>query len=249
MADYRSFRNEYSKGIATSLGVRGKNHVYPDIAFGLPVEAGKRPITERAAKRVVGVNPMAYYDPRSWPKNDPKVYGSYIRKLADAILWLMGKGHQVVLFSSDRMDSRAIDDVEHLVREAWVGTTSPLLERAAIDSVDALMSRLNEMDAVVATRLHSLLLSSLLKKPLLAISPQKKVEVLMHSLGQREFVINIRRFTQEEFREQFTLLESRRDAVATEIGERVSRFRDELGAQFRRVLTHPKESPNDARTA
>jgi len=243
MADYRSFRDGYSKEIAISLGVKGKNHVFPDIAFGLPVDARKRCITERSVKMVVGVNPMAYYDPRCWPKNDPEVYRSYIRKLADTTSWLMGKGHKVVLFSSDRMDSCAIADVEHLVRDGWVGTRSPLMERAAIASLDALILKLNDVDAVVATRLHSLLLSSLLQKPVLAISPQKKVEALMDSLGQKEFVIDIRQFTLEEFQAKFTLLEGCRETIATEIGERVSRFREELGVQFQKVLAYSNKLP------
>ena len=59
------------------------------------------------------------------------------------------------------------------------------------------------VDVVVATRLHSLLLSQLAGTPTTAISPERKVDVLMKAMEQDAFTLDIDAFTLLDFRRVF----------------------------------------------
>ena len=47
---------------------------------------------------MVGIGPMAYFDPRVWPENDSAIYMGYVRKLAEFVTWLIRHEYKVVFF-------------------------------------------------------------------------------------------------------------------------------------------------------
>lgn len=234
LADYRSFRNESSKEMVEKIGVRGENRIFPDIAFGLPINITVRGDTGvgKSGRMIVGINPMAYYDPRCWPKSNENVYRNYIKKLASIGLWLCKRNYAVLWFSSAIMDNKVIEDIKKILEQELSSEAAHHFFHPQITTIDELLHQLSTMEVVVATRLHSLLLSSLLNKPLIAISPHPKVDFLMESLGQSEYKLDINTFDMDSFQDLFLLLESNRETVVRQIGEKITEYRGELDRQF-----------------
>jgi polysaccharide pyruvyl transferase WcaK-like protein len=61
-----------------------------------------------------------------------------------------------------------------------------------------LVAALQDADVVVASRLHSLILALLVRKPSVAISFDPKVDWLMEDLEQTDLLLNIRDFAADE---------------------------------------------------
>lgn len=236
MASYRSFRNEDSKELVERIGVKGKNLVVPDIAFSLPVVISREGNTDRNNRPVVGVNPMAYCDPRTWPESDSEKYATYIGKLSSVVTWLLEKDYKVLLFSSDSMDKNVIKDVRQLVDEKGYKYEQNQISEAEIWSVTDLLSNISKMEMVIGTRLHSLLLSALMFKPLLALSPHPKVDSLMAGLGLSEYSFDINGFHLEAFQEKFVLLEGKREKVSEQIKNCIVDYQNKLDKQYQQVF-------------
>lgn len=235
LSNYRSFRNNKSRELVESIGVRGDNLVFPDLAYSLSVEKGLELGHFAASGRIIGINPMAYYDPRCWPKHDSTVYRTYINKLAAIVSRLLSKDYSVLLFSSDRMDGKVIEDITEIMRANGDYIPSRV-HHPEISSIHELLSAISLTEAVVATRLHSLLLSSLLYKPLIALSPQPKVDYLMEGLGQNEYCLDINKFDPTLFENLFAKIQANKDVISTVLKERVTKFRCALEQQYERLF-------------
>jgi polysaccharide pyruvyl transferase WcaK-like protein len=232
LAYYRSFRNERSKDLIESIGVLGENLVVPDIAFSLPVVLKKDASPPRNGSPVIGINPMAYYDPRYWHKKNENIYINYINKMTILASWLMSRSYTVILFSSALMDRNAIEDVKKSVLSIGGKFQENQLLVPNIDSVEDLMSNISLMDYVIASRLHSLVLSLLMHKPIFAISPHHKVDSLTDNLGLREYSIDINTIDIESFKHKFISFENMRDHIAISIKSKVYQYKERLERQY-----------------
>lgn len=68
--------------------VRRHDHVYPDLAFALPV-----PPVGRGDPLTVGVGVMAYYGTNDDRKQADEIHASYIEKMKRFVRWLADSGH------------------------------------------------------------------------------------------------------------------------------------------------------------
>ena len=82
MADYASFRDEESRALVRQIGFGGRSQVVRDSVYSLesPVLEGSRGCRGRD-RRLVGLAPMPYCDPRVFPEKDQAVYDEFIGKL------------------------------------------------------------------------------------------------------------------------------------------------------------------------
>jgi polysaccharide pyruvyl transferase WcaK-like protein len=240
-ADYRSFRDERSRQFMAERGFFRDDPIYPDLAHSLPVAdylAGPRrefPSPEFTG-RIVGLGPMAYYDPRVWPYKDQSVYMDYLQKLVEFSAWLVGRGYRILLFPGEAVHDRdVIQDFLQLAaaRRLRLGEElcAPLIE-----SVDELMHNLAGVDLVVASRFHGVLLPMLLDKPILSTSYHPKVDELMKDTGQADYCLSIASFSVAELQERFTRLETNREIVSTQIHRRIEEYRQALEEQYDHIF-------------
>src|SRR5262249_37674380 len=132
---YVSLRDPRSAEIVAALGHARPRPVFPDLAYGLPIRRARASSPRHGRVRVVGVHPIAAFDPRVWPVKDRSKYLAYLGKLAEFTCWLLDGGVEVRLFSSQaKMDRTAIADLENLLG-AHAARGRGRLARARIENV------------------------------------------------------------------------------------------------------------------
>jgi polysaccharide pyruvyl transferase WcaK-like protein len=195
LADYRSFRDDDSQELVRSLGVKSKTHVYPDPAYALEVADQLRSACRSRATPIVGLNPIGFCDPRIWPRQDQSLYNAYLEKLTRFSVWLLEQGYTLRVFTTETsVDRRAIEDLK-----------GRLLSRRSPESVRAIfpgaslglkevLHEMSEFDFIVTSKFHGVIFSHVLRKPVIALSYHRKMDVAMRAVGQGHFSADIERF-------------------------------------------------------
>jgi polysaccharide pyruvyl transferase WcaK-like protein len=237
LADYRSFRDKKSRDLAESIGVAGISHVFPDLAYSLPHVSEPRHSTISEKRLAVGISPITYMKAGVWARTDNSTYQTYISKLAEMVVWLVDRNYKIVFFQSQaRMDTVAIQDVRDALANMGHGDLEGSTTAPRITTVEELSSAILGMDLVVASRFHSVLISSLLFKPVVALSFDVKVDSLMESLCLSQYVLDIAKFSLEQLSERFSNLEASREAIGFDLTEKVKQFQHALEDQYSMIL-------------
>ncbi len=219
------------------MGVRGQNRTFPDLAFGLEIQ-NKLGGAVQQEKRVVGVSPMAYCDPRFWPIQDLSVYQTYLKRLAAFVSWLLRNGYEVVLFPTQiRMDRTAIEELKASVLEDVPLSLHDRLTNRELRTVEECLALLPQLGMVVTSRLHGVILSFLSGTPVLALSPASKIDRLMEDMELTEYVLGIREIELPSLIDRFQRLEVNRDIVSRALQQKVVEYRCAVEAQFDLVFS------------
>jgi polysaccharide pyruvyl transferase WcaK-like protein len=239
LADYRSYRDEDSRQfIARVVGFQKDDPVYPDLAHSLDIEPYISSPSPKKERPLVGIGPMAYFDPRVWPERDRTVYLNYLNKLATFVTWLRYRGYDVLFFTGEAIHDRyVIKDLRELLAQNETNAALGQLVEQPIETVDDLMFQLATTDLVVASRFHGVLLAQLLNKPVLALSYHQKIDRLMEKTGQARYNLPIDRFEIESLQETFRLLEDSQDEVKKQIDEQLKRDRSALNHQYNEIFS------------
>jgi polysaccharide pyruvyl transferase WcaK-like protein len=235
-AVYRSYRDPGSKTLLAGMAFTRDDPCVPDLALGLPWS----PPLEREEKaegvRRVGVSPIAYGHAAYWSTGMPDVHLRYMRQLALFVEWLMAAGNEVVLFATSNAD-------RVLAREmlgAWPGKIVPPgrpgVREIGDGTLEGLLAPLSQVDCVVASRLHGVVLSHYLGKPTVAVSFERKVDAHMRDFGMERYVLDIHSVDRGALQQAFTAMTGEAGAVAAALVERRRQARVALDAQFDRVL-------------
>ena len=233
LAAYRSFRDVESKQKVEAIGVTGELHVFPDLAFTLERVGGRETATDHRNLRAVGVSPMAYCDPRFWPIKDLSTYQEYLKKLSSFVSWLLQDGYEVVLFATQiRMDRMAIGELKALVLEQAPLNLHARLSDAKLDTVDECLVLLSKLGTVVTSRLHGVILASLVSTPVLAISPASKIDKLMENMELTDYLLNIGRIELPLLINRFQSLEANHEIVGRTMQHAVAGYRLAIETQF-----------------
>ena len=235
-ADYRSFRDERSRKFMAERGFFRDDPIYPDLAHSLPVDRYLIHTKRAFSGPMVGLGPMAYCDPRVWPKKNLAAYRTYLDKLAEFTAWLTHRGYSVLLFPGEAVHDR---DVIHDFLEIGYQAGLRLGENIcapAIETVDELMHALASVDLVVAARFHGVLLPMLLNKPVLATSYHPKIDELMKDTGQVDFCLQIDNFSVAQLQSKFMQLETDQEDSRRQIRQRVGQYRQALEEQYERIF-------------
>lgn len=183
-AAYCSVRDEGSRAMTMELGVKGDLPVVPDLAFGLTASA---PLPPRRPGHDIGISPMVYLRPGSWPIENLVEYQRMVALWANLVMAIVARGDRVHLFVSNPGDMAAVRDVwELLGAESRAGCT---IEEAK--SPDALLELFRGWDVVVASRLHGVLLAIVSARPVLALSHERKVRAAMSDAGLTDFCADL----------------------------------------------------------
>jgi polysaccharide pyruvyl transferase WcaK-like protein len=234
MANYRSYRDDFSKGYLKSIGFDADDDaVYPDLAFSLPKGMLPDDRDDGDKRAPVGVGLITHYVQRSLSEDVEQIYREYTTKMASFIRWLLEHNRTVRLLIGDVMyDSRVRKDLRTLLEQSGLNYEKSNIIDEPPGSFEELLSQLASTKVVVASRFHNLLLALMLGKPALAISFHEKDDSLMTAVGSQEFCQDIANLDVSTLIEQFVRLEENADRVRQEIRRKTKDYRRELDKQY-----------------
>jgi len=233
-ADYRSYRDARSRELLGAPGITAADPVVPDLAYAVPVEPSPPP---RGPRLVVGVSPMNFRHPHHWPERHLDDYRRHVASFAALSAELLRRGHEVVLFTTDR-DTVATGDVV-----AALGSLPEEQRRrlrvAANDTVPGLFAILAGVDVVVAARLHGVLLAHVARRPVLAVAHERKVRTLMEDAGQARYCLGIDGFDPAAACARLEELVASREELEARIAAHVAECRGRVEAQYDALFGAP----------
>jgi len=233
-ADYRSFREQFAVELARELGAPEPNRWLPDLAFSLDASAASSPPAERGL--TVGVSPIAWLDPRFWPEKDGKQYERYFGQMADFLQKLLAREKHVVLFATAAVDHIVIADLVRVLRDQGISNLDVLLTVSSARTVPDLLEVLDGVDAVVASRLHGVLLAYTRLRPAVAISYDPKVDQLVESFDQTDLSFSISALDGGKLLKALDRACATREAIAQHLAVKVTECQELLSEQYDQVF-------------
>jgi polysaccharide pyruvyl transferase WcaK-like protein len=113
----------------------------------------------------------------------------------------------------------------------------------AVQTVEQFFREVAAVDCVVASRLHGVLMSHMLCKPVQAISFDRKVDAHMEMMDQSRYCVDIQHFNAGDLIERFKALERNAHAERETITGRVSQCRSQLAPQYDTLLELASRAP------
>ncbi len=226
LAAHRSYRDEGSKQMLAGMPFTGSDPVCPDLAFSFPVLASARRSAECGASLSIAINPISYLRAGSWPVASTSLHEQYLKTLASFVESVLQEGHRILLFPGDRGDHHVIAELSRMLRDSLSHDLLARLAVAKVSTAADLFALLRSQDFVVASRLHSVILSHLACTPVMAVSYERKVKVQMEAFAQSAYCLDIHGVDLATLRSTFaalrkhgkevqdTLLEKSREANA-----------------------------------
>jgi polysaccharide pyruvyl transferase WcaK-like protein len=222
-ANYVSFRDEPSQALVRSIGFPGESRVFPDVVYSLDLSPAIVRRTSRNGKPVVGVSPLAYPSRSFHIAEHKAAYDAVIAKFAAFTSSLMQRGYAVELFGTDiGEDPATIEDLRRVLRDRYGIDTAPF---SPTSQVEELLRNISRMDYVVTCRFHGVVFAHLLNKPILAVSPHRKVSDLMSALGLSRYSADIRTFDPSRLTELFDELVRDRSNIENRLADRLVQYR------------------------
>lgn len=229
LAFYRSYRDTGSYEAMERAGVDvTHDHVYPDLAFALPV-----PPVGLGDPLVVGVGVMDYNGTNDDRRQADEIRASYLEKMKRFVRWLVDSGYRIRLFGGDNLwDDTVVEEILTDLR-THRGDLEPTWAVAApVTSLEELMREMASVGTVVAIRYHNVLCALKLCKPTLSISYAKKHDLLMEGMGLSDFCQFANTLDVDRLIEQFTELQSRSTQLTGTMAERNAEKARLLDQQF-----------------
>ncbi len=238
-ADYRSYRDSFSKDYLKSIGFDSERDlVFPDLAFSFPTAMLPRCSRQGTHKPIIGIGMITYFNRQCSSPDDETIYRDYLEKLGTFVSWLLERNYTVRLLIGDvTYDQRAREDLQVLLQERGFGCENGNIIDEPASSVQEILSQLAATDLVVASRFHNVLLALMLGKPVLAISYHEKVDALMTDVGLGEFRQDIESIDLEKMVRQFKTLEERSTHLKQKLSCKAEACRVALDEQYNHIFT------------
>ena len=235
-AIYRSFRDDYSKRLIENLGVKGNIRVYPDLVFSL--DLSKCGVTlQQERPKTVALNALPYREPGAWENPSSSFYQRYRDVLVRFASWLVEEGYDVHLIPTHvTMDSEFLKGFKSKINTNFPDRLRLRSFVSTNGTIGEVISWFSEVGIVVTTRFHGLIFSSLLGKPVLAVSYHPKISELMKDFGQERFCIDIEDLDFDLLVNKFKELESEKDDVSKRVLEKVELNKRLLEKQYLELL-------------
>ncbi len=237
-SDYLSFRDEASKRLIETVGLRGRGLVYPDLAHGLLPDAVpfSQGVGANPERPTVGINPMPMYDSRYWCVTDDNKYRDYVSRLAEVAAALRRGGYPLFFFATQPKDENVIHDVLDSLEKTLGGAVDREISIRRSDSVHGLMRVLSSADLIIATRFHGTLLALLAERPVLGVCYYRKTRDLLREMGQEDYAVDLEDFTVADVLRRLKRLENNRLAEAEKIRRKNQEYSLALANQYERVF-------------
>jgi polysaccharide pyruvyl transferase CsaB len=178
-------RDEDSKQLLHRIGVRKEIRVIADPAFTLHNDVKKE---ERPAIRRIGVTAVPYFSHTYWPVANEEKYGQYVKNMAQNLDTLIEQlGAEIVLFSTKfPQDVQVTEHIyEQMAHQEAVTIKKDNLTPKRILKV------CQDVDLVIGTRLHSLILAVAAETPIIGIGYHPKVKSFFETLNLSSMYVPI----------------------------------------------------------
>ena len=232
LADFRSYRDASTLRYLRGIGFPAENDkVYPDLAFSLPAAVIPGVRDTKSGRPVVGLGLMEYAGKYSVERPSGAVYAAYLETLVEFAEWLLAHEYNVRLLIGDLADMRVTREFRSLLKRSSRRYEERIIDEP-VASVEDLLSQLVATDFVTATRFHNVLLSLLLKKPVIAISFHHKCYSLMNEMGLAEYCQDINDLSADRLIDQFCQLQEHGGRIKEMIAQRICACQDALDEQY-----------------
>jgi polysaccharide pyruvyl transferase WcaK-like protein len=237
LAAYRSYRDERSRRRLEEVGFpAASDPVLPDLAFSLPESMG---VERRSAARLRTIRPavgVGLYDYKGRglsSAGDYAAYRAYLEKIAAFVLRLLDRGHPVrILIGDVTYDVPVLEDLRAMLASRGIARYAGSFEDAPARSVDEVLDQLAELDVVIASRFHNVLLSLFLGKPVISISYNEKNDALMGGMGLAEYCRSIGDFELPWLESALDRAMSDAPSIEARVGEMAAVYRAALDEQY-----------------
>jgi polysaccharide pyruvyl transferase WcaK-like protein len=170
-----------------------------------------------AIRPTIGLSPIVFNRPGSWPTAKTALFDRYWREFVDLVESLLSAGYSIRLFVTDAGDYNLAKILYNQLKDSVADKENfqlfPLLK------LQELITLLRTCDVVIASRLHGVLLSHVSGVPALGISYHRKVRVHMEDMGQEKFSLDFETFTASEARDILQRLLAERSTVISEVNQ------------------------------
>lgn len=203
MARYRSYRDKSTRAFAaTLLQTSEKDPVVADHVLALPSSeipraSGIRGLAQ--GRPIIAISPIAYAKPQRWPTENRTIYERYMTQMARVISELLDRGYFLVIVCSSLWDDEsAIADLFGQLDDRSKKKLDHQMHMPDISTWRDLVGSLLDVDILIASRLHSVILGFVAQTPTVAVSFEPKVEWVMEDLSQTEYLLRIRDFSAQD---------------------------------------------------
>ena len=238
MAEYRSYRDDYSHRYVKSLGIDvSSDYRYPDIAFGLGEPQGAVPEDRTPTIATVGIGVMHY---RGWERGHADadaLYAAYLAKITDLLLRLLQKGHAVRVFMGDTSDEATMWAIQAQVDGRTSARRNGAVTFAYTRSLQEVMAEIGKVDIAIVSRYHNLLCALKLGCPTLSLGYAQKNDELMAQFGQQAFCHHIESFAVDAVLEQTQQVLDDGQVVAADITRHNRLIQSQLRQQQQLLLS------------
>jgi polysaccharide pyruvyl transferase WcaK-like protein len=149
---------------------------------------------------------------------DASLYDRYLQEMALVTSELLQRNYfLVIVWSSLGDDDRVVPEILKRLGDELKQGVARQIHVPRIRTWRDLVASLQEVDFLIASRLHSVILGFVTQKPTVAISFDPKVDWVMEDLGQSDCLLHIRDFRAEDVIAALDDIEHRRDFVVKQI--------------------------------
>jgi len=171
-----SVRDPKSKQLLEKIGVKKEIHIVGDPAFSMKVnkmEYSEKPLN-------VGVSAVPFYNANYWPKGDVKLYDEYTTSMAKNLDNAIARHNINITFFATKYPQDVIVTKDIHKKMTYHEQTKIIDENLV---PERLLEVTGDLDLVIGTRLHSLILATSSETPIIAISYHTKVQDFMSFVG------------------------------------------------------------------
>lgn len=179
-----SVRDPQSKALLQEIGVKRDVHVIGDPAFSLEVDRAQY----SQAPKKVGVTAVPYYNASYWPTGDETLYNNYIDGMAKNLERLIEKHNVEITFFATKypQDADVTKDIQSRMKN---GDKTTIIDENL--PPQKILDLTATFDVLIGTRLHSLILATDAKTPIIGVSYHRKVNDFLQMAGLGDYSLPI----------------------------------------------------------
>lgn len=230
-ASYRSYRDRGSKMLLEDMQVTSEDPVFPDLAFSLDHCSPDR---QEQAPTCIAISMIAFGRHECWPTENEAAYLNYLVCMAELVEYLVSRDYRILIIRSSGADQEAIEDLSVMLDERNCTLGDDCFPEML--SLQDLLGALDLCDIVVASRLHSVMLAHHCRRPCLAVSFDRKVDVHMTDFEQDQFCTSIIGVSSASLIEMFSNLAGTCSDSIELLEQHTRRCRTALDSQYDEVF-------------
>ena len=179
-----SVRDPESKLLLQSIGVQAEVQIMGDPAFSLLHNRENY----NSTPKYIGVTAVPYYNNMYWPEGNDEKYNNYVKGMANNLDGISAKYDVEITFFATKYPQDA--DVTKDILELMVHKDGVKIIDQNLLPVE-LMEVTAQQDLVIGTRLHSLILATDTKTPIMAVGYHHKVTDFMKLANLDDYLYRI----------------------------------------------------------